>query len=238
MKLLAVGDVHGRSFWKDVLAKEQTFDKFVFIGDYFDNFPPMTPERILTNFKEILKFKSENKHKVVLLIGNHELHYMKSEGEGERYSGWNEYYAEAAGKLLQENRHLFKAAHQEGNVLFTHSGVTNTWFEKTCGSGDPNTVADDVSQLINIKFETHPEKFRFSRKDASGMGEHKEQGCMWVRPNALVADLLSVDNMIQVVGHTFVPEIRSVEGKLVMIDCPKAREYLKIEDAAIAIGKL
>jgi len=33
MKIIAIGDVHGRDCWKQVVATEQ-FDKLVFIGDF------------------------------------------------------------------------------------------------------------------------------------------------------------------------------------------------------------
>ena len=91
MKLIAVGDIHGRGFWKEVVEKEKDFDKFIFMGDYFDNFPPMTQREIQENFAQILAFKKMNPDRVVMLIGNHDYHYIF---EGQKYSGYN-----AAGAL-------------------------------------------------------------------------------------------------------------------------------------------
>jgi predicted phosphodiesterase len=36
MKLIALGDTHGRSKWKEIVEKENDADKIIFIGDYFD----------------------------------------------------------------------------------------------------------------------------------------------------------------------------------------------------------
>ena len=33
MKIVALGDTHGRYNWKDIVAKESDADKIVFIGD-------------------------------------------------------------------------------------------------------------------------------------------------------------------------------------------------------------
>ena len=37
MKTIFIGDIHGRSIWKDIVARENA-DRVVFIGDYFDSF--------------------------------------------------------------------------------------------------------------------------------------------------------------------------------------------------------
>ena len=36
-KLVAIGDVHGRNTWKQIVEQEQP-DTVVFVGDYFDSF--------------------------------------------------------------------------------------------------------------------------------------------------------------------------------------------------------
>lgn len=37
LKTVFIGDVHGRSIWKDIVAQEKA-DRVIFIGDYFDSF--------------------------------------------------------------------------------------------------------------------------------------------------------------------------------------------------------
>lgn len=36
MKIVAIGDIHGRDIWEDIVKKEHDADKIVFVGDYFD----------------------------------------------------------------------------------------------------------------------------------------------------------------------------------------------------------
>ena len=41
-KIIVIGDIHGRTIWKQIVAANPDADLFVFIGDYFDSFasPP------------------------------------------------------------------------------------------------------------------------------------------------------------------------------------------------------
>ncbi len=44
MKIVCLGDIHGRSIWKEIAKKEANFDKFIFLADYFDSREGITPE--------------------------------------------------------------------------------------------------------------------------------------------------------------------------------------------------
>lgn len=35
MRIVALGDTHGRVLWKEIVAKEKDADKIVFIGELF-----------------------------------------------------------------------------------------------------------------------------------------------------------------------------------------------------------
>ncbi|NBP57427.1 metallophosphoesterase, partial [bacterium] len=37
MKTIFIGDIHGRSIWKEIVEQEKP-DRVIFIGDYFDSF--------------------------------------------------------------------------------------------------------------------------------------------------------------------------------------------------------
>lgn len=83
MRILVIGDIHGHDSWKAIVENEK-YDKVVFLGDYVDSFT-LQPLTIVKNLREILKFKRENKDKVVLLWGNHDHSYFF----GERYYNVN-----------------------------------------------------------------------------------------------------------------------------------------------------
>ena len=68
MKIVAIGDTHGYRTWKRILEREKEWDRFIFIGDYFDSFDVGSLEQ-QENFRDIVKFKEENNKKVILYQG-------------------------------------------------------------------------------------------------------------------------------------------------------------------------
>ena len=73
MEMLIVPDVHGRTFWKDVIDSNLPV---VFLGDYTDPYPQeeISKKQTIDNFKEIIEFAKENKNRVTLLLGNHKIY--------------------------------------------------------------------------------------------------------------------------------------------------------------------
>ncbi|MFN9956617.1 MAG: metallophosphoesterase, partial [bacterium] len=125
MKTLLLGDTHGRNLWKEIIKKE-TPDRIVFIGDYFDTRDDIDASTQIQNFKEILEFKKENPDKVILLIGNHDFHYLK--GCGETYSGYQQWAAMDINEVLQPaltSGHL-QICHVYDEYIFSHAGLTQT----------------------------------------------------------------------------------------------------------------
>jgi len=57
-KLVAIGDIHGRDIWRQILDKEQP-DTVVFVGDYFDSFDIPGLDQIY-NFQNIIHWKLDN----------------------------------------------------------------------------------------------------------------------------------------------------------------------------------
>ena len=70
MKIIILGDIHGRKCWKDILDNEQ-YDLVVFLGDYVSTHQDISEEAQIENLKDILEFKEANPNKVILLRGNH-----------------------------------------------------------------------------------------------------------------------------------------------------------------------
>ncbi len=90
-KWIAIGDIHGRDTWKPIVNSEiDNVDRIIFVGDYFDSFHiPMQTQ--ISNFLDILELKRKYPDRVVLLIGNHDYHYMRSVKQ--TYSGFNSVYS-------------------------------------------------------------------------------------------------------------------------------------------------
>ena len=84
------------------------------------------------------------------------------------------------------------------------TGVTQTWL-------DNNNIK---LEEVNERFKKVPEICLFDGINI--YGDDITQSPVWVRPKSLLSD--SVDNYIQVVGHTAVLDISTVEN-IIMCDC-------------------
>lgn len=84
MKILVLGDIHGRTFWKEPTKNMDDYDKVIFIGDYLDHYPDEweegehTRKNDIDNFLEIIDLKTKYTDKVVLLKGNHKKNFVKN----------------------------------------------------------------------------------------------------------------------------------------------------------------
>lgn len=239
-KWLAIGDIHGLSIWKDIVNKEiDNTNKIIFVGDYFDSFDIDMPTQI-ENYKDILELKKSYPDKVILLTGNHDIHYLSTMNE--RYSGFNQKFS-----LIIEHDCILPAikdrslqmCHIEDDVIFTHAGLTKTWLLKSNIIEDIDDTTDLDTKLNDI-FYYQPFIFRFQSSYKSSIsdnyGDNIWQGPLWVRPRSLAAD--KIDNYRQVVGHTRMNTIHT-NDKLHFIDCLENKYYLiRDEDNRIIIKNL
>jgi hypothetical protein len=221
-RTIAIGDIHCKTIWKDIVAKEKDADRIIFIGDYFDDFE-MTPiEKQVENFEEICKLKKEGSKEVIILIGNHDYHYM-SNGTWDRYSGFRPEGLESFNQSLNNNRKLLQIAFKDENdTIYSHAGITNTFLNNWYVNSKNGKV---IVNTLNSMFVEHPDRFKFYEKDFSGYGNDENQGPLWVRPAALCVD--KIDNCL-VIGHSKLTHVGyDPTAKVYMIDClDSSKEYL------------
>ena len=222
-KIIAIGDIHGRTVWKNIVQQHLDADRIIFVGDYFD--APYEKRHLgffgdleLENFNAILKFKLERPNQVVLLIGNHDYHYLPDVDTG-GCSGFQPNMHPMFSKVLMKAVGLgaMQWIHQEDIFLFSHAGVTKSWMQLV--------GLDDVYAINNLETSKFDYNYEY---DSSGFGESPYQTPIWVRPSSLNADKL--DGLIQVVGHT--PQhngVNSIDG-LHFIDCLHESKYLMLKD--------
>lgn len=131
-KILIIPDVHGRTFWTKAIELIDTVDKVVFLGDYLDPYPHenITFNDAVLNFGDILKFKQENEDKVVLLLGNHDMHYLNLEFMD--CSRMNYKRREEIHELYMLYAKWFSLTYVHENYLFSHSGVMEPWLTEYC----------------------------------------------------------------------------------------------------------
>jgi hypothetical protein len=225
MKIVALGDTHGRSKWKEIVVEQKDADMIVFIGDYFDaKDGGYSANRQIENFKEIVQFKRDNPSKVVLLIGNHDFHYLN--GVNETYSSYQFGYAKDINSVLQPavDEGLLQMCYQYSSYFFSHAGLTKTWSNNN--GIDMNNLEDSVNEL----FRNDITKFKFTMGDNDSYGGNDiTQTPIWVRPQSLVKDM--VDDIICIVGHTQVKGVTVMEeDNLILIDClGTSDEYLVLD---------
>jgi predicted phosphodiesterase len=220
-KVIAIGDIHGRDAWIEIVKRESDADKIVFIGDYFDSFD-IPFESQLANFLALIEYKRSFPDKIVLLLGNHDYHYLL--GVQDRYSGFQEgekgfRITGALEKALKEG--LIQMAFSSGKFMFTHAGVTDLWsFSFDCQGAN---AADKINKL----FKDDRDAFRFVGPDP--YGDSIQSSPIWVRPNSLSKGGLT--GKVNVVGHTQVEHVY-ISGILpiILIDALASGEYLEILD--------
>ncbi len=231
MKLIALGDTHGRDIWKRIIFKEQDFDKIIFIGDYFDTKEDISGNQQIENFKNILDTKIKYPDKFVLLIGNHDFHYLKTTEES--YSGFQNDYSKSISRLLHRaiEKNLLQMCFVSGDYLFVHAGVTKTWCQ--INKIDENNLENAINKL----FIDNPNAFAFTEgKKGSLTGDEICQTPIWVRPRSLAED--KIDNFFQIVGHTQVRRITFTDDFVLIDVLGYTEEYLIVKDGKKTVGRL
>lgn len=223
MKIIAIGDTHGRVLWKEIVQKEQDAEKIIFIGDYFDSRDNISTDEEIENFKEILEFKKNNMDRVVLLLGNHDFHYLK--GAQEAYSGFQGLKFTDINEILEPAvlNQLVIGCYEHENYIFTHAGVTKTW------CNDNNIDTTSLSASINEALLVNPSAFRFAYGDNhSRSGNDVTQPPIWVRIPSLMEDKL--DEKTFVVGHTTLKQLAIIDYLIGIDTIGTSGEYLVIEN--------
>lgn len=215
-EILVIPDVHGRRFWKEGNPNVYTKDYklIVFLGDYLD---PYYDENInftdcLQNFKEIIQFKKENIDRVVLLLGNHDLHYVTHIIQsGRKYGG-----APEIPKLFEDNWALFKVMHTisifNQDIVFSHAPIIKKWIEYC------NVLLEDVGQgryMLPTEVYELANFLNYLWIDYNTVGNPRLFGllsyCSWYRGGcdgagspiwADVREAHKIENWYQVFGHT------------------------------------
>lgn len=227
MKIIALGDTHGRPDWKTIVA-ETDFDKVVFLGDYFDSYEYISGQFQMKNFIELLGFKKANPQKVVLLIGNHDYQYLKSAFEN--YNSFNYFGGWEIEDLLYDTykQNLIQVCYLYDKFLFTHAGVTRTWAR--VNQIDLNDVETSINELFRIK----PMAFRYTPgKKFDPSADEICQTPIWVRPASLLRD--RIEGFTQIVGHTIQPELILSDNITFIDTLGTSGQYLSITDGQMSV---
>ena len=218
-KILIIPDVHGRTFWKSAM-KSGDYEKIVFLGDYTDPYEMegITNRDALKNFKSIIAFKQQNPEKVVLLLGNHDLHY---------YSG---YYYELTGgvrydpvsavvlqRIFAKYHSFFQLAWETdwGNkhYLFSHAGVTQSWLKRNL-----ELIRKPDARHLNRLLHSNDGLESLAQVGKMRWGNYPSGSMVW----ADIVELLEskpLPDTYQIVSHTMQMDGPIITDKVACLDC-------------------
>lgn len=209
--ILVVPDVHGRTFWENVV---QSNFPVVFLGDYLD---PYSWEGIskldaIENFSKILEFANDEKDRVTLLLGNHDCHMLGLSDDICRIDWINRMQIY---HMFEDNKDLFKFAYRWNNTLFTHAGCTTEWLKQACIDENPNTIESDLNVDIEFtnKFIEDPHLDGLGSLDdhrgdiGCTRGGYMPYGsCTWADVSEMIGYPAFKDTLIQIFGHSQLKE--------------------------------
>lgn len=230
-RLIIIGDVHGRSFWRDAV-KRNPDGRFIFLGDYLDPYPDegYTDEDAFQSLEDIISFKKEHPDNVTLLWGNHDLHYLYPEIMGSRY---DIDHAERNAHMFWDNQSLFQMAYEVNaggkHFLFSHAGIGRQWIS----SNFPKLDDGDITAELMNDLVGYPE-FMKALEDVSILrgGDKKYGSMIWADPRELIKEENHLHGVIQVFGHTQMDMPFNYDDRLYCLDCRKAF-YLDMKEGGI-----
>jgi hypothetical protein len=228
MKILTIGDIHGRTCWKDfadikfLLCAEPDaagfgafvpeYDRYLFIGDFVDSFT-VTNDVIRENLLEIIRFKTLYPDNVILLWGNHDVEYWRNLPWLKKdifISGFRPEAHYDLFEIFNRNVELFQLAFQYKNYLFTHAGVHVGWynfvFTKFIKGMDMENMT--IAEQLNEAF-LHRIPCLFDIDWYRG-GIKKVGGPLWCSKEMITKKPLK--NIHQIVGHTWSEEIKTFDN--------------------------
>lgn len=220
---IAIGDIHGLDYWKGIVENHSGC-RFVFLGDYLDPYEYIPHNLLLSNLCDIIELKRNRQLDIILLLGNHDLHYFCSDSCIS--SRFDYQIADKASRIFIENFHLFQYAYQEGDKIFTHAGISNEWFENDF-HGD---IRKPIPEQLNIPTDNQVASLcRIGQVRGGQTGNLG--GIFWADKKELDDPL---HGFTQIVGHNKVNEVTEQAGKfnnkIIFCDCLWNERYLFIED--------
>lgn len=244
MKHIIIGDVHGRTNWKQIVEKEKDADKFIFLGDYFDPYDwTLTLDDLINNFRDILDFKIKNPDKVILLIGNHDLAAFDSMANKCRYvEGTYENMAPIFYNAIKDGV-IQLCYFISDKIVCSHAGFSKTWLDNSGLSFDEDSLNKDFREQVENKTAITTYDFIYRKGDfwVDGSGNNIWQGPLWIRPESLMRN--KPNDIIQCVGHTRIykntNQIHKLNRiKILLCDCLEHGEYYSYENSEFKFNKI
>lgn len=235
MKILIIPDIHGRTFWREASKKfieDNENGKVIFLGDYLDPYESegISQEEAISNFLSIIKFKELYNKNVILLVGNHDMHYLTEDfGHCSRYDMWR---SPRIKKIFSANKDVLQMAYylEDGGkkIIISHAGIQKNWVKEFFINVSDKINDSNVVEYMNAYFDemkTNPDS-RFA--SALDIMSSIRGGWLYNNGSMVWADCLEYmrsDTEIygdyQIFGHTRV-KIPFLFENFACLDCSRA----------------
>lgn len=225
-EIIVIPDVHGRDFWQEAIPDDIENYIIVFLGDYLDPYEDEDVDwwGMWERFDAIINLKRQHPENVILLLGNHDLHYVWRESipRGDRY---NIYQQQRIADRIVENWDLFQIAYEttlsDKKFLFTHAGVSRFWLQ--CYPHlfpIPDAVtAETLNHLLADNYD-----FMRALGDISPArgGSAYTGSPIWADEAEMSYPPAWFGNYVQVFGHTMGGCVRNFFDRAYCVDCRNA----------------
>ena len=203
-KVLAVGDIHTKTWIIDAVAKiADDYDEIVFVGDYADDWNKQ-PDDTIAAWRALKEFQDANKEKTHLVIGNHDYIYLHNTSTiSSGYNRITQLLLNAKDNAeLKQWLYTIPAVVYLNGVTYSHAGVTNT-FEYEC-QGQWELWKDDSPIWARPNYSIY-------RDMPQVFGHTPSETCWEVQPNVWCIDTFSTHRDGTPFGDQTVLEV--VDGK-------------------------
>ena len=248
MKILVIGDIHGRNFWRETVYNNlHKVDKVIFLGDYLDPYKNEVDENyklhnmeceeyedaqnLLKMLNDIVALKKNEPEKYILLTGNHTDSYIWSKFKAATrtdYKNWELYH-----KFFSQNLEFFNLVWVEDNVIFSHAGISDGWAREVWKKfrypeSAYKSIMDVALALIDIPLTNVNNEYiqLISNISYYRWGESQYGSCEWadikehINMSSKTLSPLGEEGIYQVFGHT---QLKGplITKKWACLDCRK-----------------
>jgi len=208
-KLMVVGDIHTHyTKVERIIKKYGKTHKFIFMGDYFDQFGDTPELNASTAFW--LKKQMEERPDWVYLFGNHDIIYIPQYSC--MCSGFSSQKKTAINEILTiQDWDKLKYFHHENGWWFSHAGITKYWFQHPMLEG---FTIENIQRIIDysiIKLKADDHSNAIWASSYARGGNHQVGGIVWQDWR----DLELIPNLKQVVGHTPLKRIQAISDNMI-----------------------
>ena len=217
-QLIVIPDIHGLDFWRSAVSALPNA-LLIFLGDYLDpyNDEDISPDDAYYNLIDIVDLKKEYPNNVILIWGNHDLHYMYRDLMGSRYdfSNSDKYF-----QFFWQNQDCFQIAFETvingKTYLFSHAGVGRKWAERIDSkfSRIPPTASD-----LNGLFQSRTFIEALGAKTSIRGGWSDCGSIIWADSHEHLVEENQYKDIVQVFGHTRRKEPLIIDNRVYCLDC-------------------